>query len=109
MMRWVLIALCLGLAVTLGCGADRVEAPPSETGKFLSDSAITTKVKTALLAERSLNALPIEVETHDGVVRLSGMVGNADQVQQALEVARRIKGVNEVRNEMRLQGGAPAS
>ena len=68
------------------------------TGNYVSDSALTAKVKAALLRERGLKSLDVNVETYRGRVLLSGWVDNEDQRKIALNVARHVDGVAEVRD-----------
>ncbi len=53
-----------------------------EAGDAVSDTWITTKVKSTLLAEDATPGMDIEVETKDGVVSLSGTVAGAHAVSQ---------------------------
>jgi len=61
-----------------------------------SDTWITTKVKTALLADTDVAGLDIDVDTVNGVVTLSGRVDQQSQIEQATRIARDIEGVTEV-------------
>jgi hypothetical protein len=45
----------------------------------------------------------IDVETREGIVQLSGFVSSADDVAAAAAVARTVKGVKSVRNDLRLK------
>ena len=67
------------------------------TGEYLDDSAITTKVKTALLGNKLGS---ISVETFKGAVQLSGFVSTEDQVIRAGEVASKVDGVKTVHNNL---------
>lgn len=83
----------------LGC----TEKPASTTataGQFVDDSAITAKVKGALLADDNVKSLAIGVETVKGVVQLSGFVTNADQKSAAGKVAAGVAGVQSVSNNL---------
>ena len=62
-----------------------------------------SKVKTALLAEKNLKALDINVETQNGVVQLSGFAVSSAQIVQAVDVAMNVKGVKDVKNDIRLK------
>lgn len=75
----------------------------TEAGQFVSDAAITTKVKAALLAERDLKAMQIHVDTKDGVVHLTGEAESSAQIVRAVDVATGIKGVKDVRNSINLK------
>src|ERR1041384_5200019 len=93
-------ALFLAALVATACAA----TPKQEsTGQYVDDSWITTKVKSAILAEPSLKVTQINVETYKGVVQLSGFVDSADAARKAVEVARSVKGVSDVKNDTRLR------
>jgi osmotically-inducible protein OsmY len=90
--------ICIALiAVFLGCAS----TPKREgTGEYLDDSAITTKVKAAIFSEPTLKVFQINVETFKGEVQLSGFVDSAQSVKRAGEVARSVKGVKSVKNNL---------
>ena len=94
----LLTALALGMA-TGGCASDPAssQAPPVE------DAAITSGVKAAIRQAPELQAADIEVATREGIVQLSGFVSSADNVATAASVARTVKGVKSVRNDLRLK------
>ena len=70
----------------------------------MHDTVITTKVKAAVFSEPSLKSAEINVETFKGVVQLSGFVNSRADINKAVEVARSVKGVESVKNDMRLKG-----
>ena len=61
-----------------------------------TDTWITTKVKSSLLADSDVAGLDIDVETVNGVVTLTGQVEQATQVTEATRIAREIEGVTDV-------------
>ena len=73
------------------------------TGEYVDDTVITTKVKAAVLSEPGLKSAEINVETFKGKVQLSGFVSTQAQIEKAVEVARSVKGVTSVANDMRLK------
>ena len=73
------------------------------TGEVIDDAAITTKVKTALIRDDTLSAFDINVETYKGTVQLSGFVESREDVERAEEVAGGVRGVVNVRNDLRVQ------
>ncbi len=81
----------------LGCAATQKH---ESTGQYIDDSVITTKVKAAILDEPSLNVFQISVETYQGIVQLSGFVDSAQSVKKAGEVAGRVEGVKDVKNNL---------
>lgn len=88
------------LLVSAGCAS----TPTREgTGEYIDDSVITTKVKAAIINDPALKATEINVETFKGVVQLSGFVSNQADINKAVEIARGIKGVKSVKNDMRLK------
>jgi hyperosmotically inducible protein len=72
-------------------------------GNKVDDGIITSKVKAALLADVNIKSLDIAVETRKGEVQLSGFVDNQSQIERAIETARGIEGVRNVRNEMSIK------
>ena len=91
-----LISLLLVISVA-GCAGGKNR---ESTGEYFDDFAITTKVKTAILAKPKLKTLQISVETFKGVVQLSGFVDSSDAASRAAEVARTVKGVKIVNNSL---------
>lgn len=96
--RIVSFLVCIGLVIALlGCASTQKR---ESTGEYLDDSAITTKVKAAILADSSLKVFQINVETYKGVVQLSGFVDSAQSVKKAGEVAAGVGGVRSVKNNL---------
>ena len=71
----------------------------STAGTVLDDSVVTTKVKSALIADDQTRGTEINVTTDKGVVQLSGYVDNADEQARATTVARGVEGVQNVVND----------
>ena len=88
------------LAVLMGCAST---ATQEGTGEYVDDTVITTKVKAEIFNEPSLKSAEINVETFKGVVQLSGFVNSQDDINRAVRVARSVKGVVSVKNDMRLK------
>jgi osmotically-inducible protein OsmY len=88
------------LMATIGCASTRTQ---ESTGQYIDDSAITTKVKTAILAEPGLKSSEINVETFKGVVQLSGFVSSREDITSAVKVASAVGGVKSVKNNMQLK------
>lgn len=79
------------------------EGTGERVGEYLDDSVITTKVKAALIDDPELSAIEVNVETYKGVVQLSGFVRDPEDIARATQVVRQIKGVNDVKNDLRLK------
>jgi len=92
--------LTLTLLTAAGCASTEKH---EGTGEYVDDSVITTKVKAALLNEPGLSSAEINVETFKGVVQLSGFVTSRADINKAIEIARNVKGVSSVKNDMRLK------
>lgn len=97
------VSLTVLLASVLGChSAPQHSAPQKESsGEYIDDSYITTKVKAAILREPELKSSEINVETFKGVVQLSGFVNSRSDINRAVDVARSVRGVKSVKNDMR--------
>ena len=96
--RIVKLVFCIGMFVALmGCAATQKH---ESSGQYVDDSVITTKVKTAILEEPTLKMFQINVKTYNAVVQLSGFVNSAESVAKAGDVARRVEGVKELKNDL---------
>jgi hyperosmotically inducible protein len=96
----VLLATLLTAVPLAGCGGvDRL----AQAGAAVDDSTITAGVRHALGRNAELDAAEIDVVTRGGTVELSGYVGSADHVATAASLARTVKGVKSVRNDLRLK------
>jgi osmotically-inducible protein OsmY len=73
-------------------------------GEYVDDAIITTKVKAAVLEEPSLKSAEINVETLKGTVQLTGFVNSRADIDKAVQVAKGVKGVKSVKNDMILKG-----
>ena len=73
------------------------------TGEYIDDTVLTTKTKAAIFKEPSLKSAEINVETFKGRVQLSGFVNSKADIDKAVMLARDIKGVISVANDMRLK------
>jgi len=88
------------LAILVGCAS----TPKQEgTGEYFDDAVLTTKVKAAVFNEPSLKSAEINVETFKGEVQLSGFVSSQADINKAVALARGIKGVTSVKNDMRVK------
>jgi osmotically-inducible protein OsmY len=98
--RLVLLLAAVALTAVVGCA----ETPTREsTGQYIDDSAITTKVKSAIFNESSLKSNEISVDTFKGRVQLSGFVSSQGNIDKAVALAQGVGGVTSVKNDMRLK------
>ncbi|HEX4025215.1 MAG TPA: BON domain-containing protein [Steroidobacteraceae bacterium] len=80
-----------------------IQTQRSTIGRVVDDSAVTAKVKAALVANPDTKARDIDVTTSHGVVQLSGFVDNREQRDAAAEVAKSVTGVRAVDNGLQLK------
>lgn len=95
-----IVALVLGLAS--GCAATKGET----TGQYVDDASITTSVKAKLASDKTSTWTHVSVQTVRGTVYLTGIVDTPQARQRATELARQVKGVQGVKNEIQIQGAA---
>ena len=94
------VFLAVALATTLGCASTSTK---EGAGEYVDDTIVTSKVKAAIFNEPSLKSAEINVETFKGAVQLSGFVKYQADINKAVEITRSVKGVNSVKNDMRLK------
>lgn len=86
------------LAFVAGCSVARNQ---ETVGQYVDGSAVTAQVKAKLAEDTRTSALNINVKTIDGgVVQLSGFAKSQQEKDVASQVARSIKGVNSVHNNL---------
>ena len=72
----------------------------SSTERVVDDTAITSKVKTALAGDPRTKAHQVNVETREGAVQLSGFVDTSEAKSTAEQLARAVDNVKSVDNEL---------
>jgi len=92
--------LAVSLAAVVGCAST---AHQQGTGEYIDDAVITTKVKAAIFDDPMTKLLEIKVETFKGEVQLSGFVSSQAAANRAVELARGVKGVTSVKNDMQIK------
>ncbi len=98
--RVVSLFFVVVLASLLGCASTSHQ---EGTGEYVDDTVLTGKVKAEIFNDASLKSAEINVETFKGVVQLSGFVNSKEDINKAVQVARSVKGVVSVKNDMRLK------
>jgi hyperosmotically inducible periplasmic protein len=83
-------------------GRDAKEAG-RDAGNAVSDAALTTAVKSKLLADTTVGGLKIDVDTSNGVVTLNGDVSSAAEKAEAMRIARATDGVKSVRDNLTIK------
>jgi hyperosmotically inducible periplasmic protein len=83
--------------------SQKMAAASDKVATVVDDSALTAKVKAALLAEPGLKSLQISVDTKDAAVTLSGTVDSTASRDRAKEVASGVSGVATVVDQMTIK------
>lgn len=93
----IILAGALGAPAFSGCAGT---ATRESTGEYVDDSVITTKVKAALLGDRQVSGMSVNVETFKGAVQLSGFVDTEAERMEAERIAAGVSGVRSVSNNI---------
>ncbi len=80
-----------------GCAVSRQQ---ETVGQYVDDATITTHVKAKFADDSTVAATSIRVETLKGQVQLSGFAKSAEEKSRAEILARSVKGVASVRNDI---------
>src|SRR4029077_6934642 len=95
-----LVALIASSAVLLSmaaCSSTRTQRAP---GEQVDDAALLTSVKSALVSNNVTDAGEINVDVNRGTVKLAGFVDSEKEKTAAGDVARKVKGVQTVQNDI---------
>lgn len=78
----------------------------TSAGKSMDDTVLATRVKAALIAEPSIKATAIDVDSRDGVITLFGTVDNLASRDKASQTAAGVQGVKTVLNNVKIISGS---
>lgn len=102
----VLLTAALALSVT-ACATNSsshskgpAEEKAQQAGRFLDDTAISMKIKSALAQDKAVSALAVNIDTKDGYVTLKGDVPNEEAARAAIRHASQTEGVRGVKSEL---------
>jgi hyperosmotically inducible protein len=82
-----------------GCASHSGE----KTGAYVDDAWITSKVKSEMAVDKTVKARDIKVNTTGGVVKLSGTADSWEESNKAADIARNVKGVKSVENDIQVK------
>jgi hyperosmotically inducible protein len=91
--------LVLGSNMALAASDDAsmpVSKAASKAERVVSDSWITTKVKSEILANSVSKAFKVSVKTKSGAVSLKGKLPNQDAIDLVKMISEKVKGVRSV-------------
>ena len=89
-----------GAAAATGQDADRTPRQRNDVSATANDAWLTAKTKLSLLADEAVGGMAINVDTENGVVTLKGEVKSRAEKQKAVELARQVEGVKDVRDQL---------
>ena len=87
----------LALLATTGCAVTRNQ---ETMGAYIDDAAITANIKSRFFEDKTVAGMAISVETLKGTVLLSGFARSTNERNTAENLARGVKGVKAVKNEI---------
>jgi hyperosmotically inducible periplasmic protein len=96
-----IVTAVAAIAALPGCAVTRGQ---STVGEYIDDTTITTAVKAKFVEDKRVDATAISVETLEGTVMLSGFAKNPTEKLMAETLARGVKGVKTVKNQIALRG-----
>lgn len=102
-MKKSILASLLVAALAVSMTACTSTPTQDSASEYVDDSMITAKVKALFVEDPTVSAMRINVETFKGTVQLSGFANNAEEMHRAVQLARTVKGVNSVKNDIRLK------
>jgi hyperosmotically inducible protein len=92
-------AILLGSNMALAASDNTTVAPSkaaSNAERVVSDSWITTKVKSEILANSVSKAFKVSAKTKNGAVSLTGKLPNQDAIDLVKMISEKVKGVKSV-------------
>ena len=102
-LRSIALAAVIGIGSTVALGACGTTPGRESTGQYVDDATITTKVKSEFVADKTVDATNIKVETYKGTVQLSGFAKSQAEINRAVQIARNVSGVQSVKNDVLLK------
>jgi osmotically-inducible protein OsmY len=93
-------ALTLGALIVVATAGCSVMRGQQSAGSYVDDAQVTTSVKSAFAADKTVAATAINVETMRGTVQLSGFAKSQAEKDRAAQIARQTKGVQAVKNDI---------
>ncbi|WP_319706262.1 molecular chaperone OsmY [Cronobacter sakazakii] len=94
---------------TADSAGQKIDSSMNKVGNFMDDSAITAKVKAALVDDEQIKSTDISVKTEKSVVTLSGFVESQAQAEEAVKIAKGVEGVTSVSDKLHVRDGKDKS
>lgn len=103
MRKFKYVVATLACVAITSCFANSSSNSNESTGQYISDSAITAKIKSVLIADKKVKSSGITVTTTHGVAKLKGTVPNKNQHQKIISDVKNVKGVKSVIDNLKVQ------
>lgn len=101
------LASLLSVLALAGCGNYAEKTHPSwvapTPGAVYDDSTVFARITQAVQADPALRGINIEIKVTDGLVTLSGTIGNEDQMTRINMHTWMVDGVKKVDNQITIK------
>ena len=95
------LAAALAAVQLPGCSTTSSSGASRTAGEVVDDAALVARVKAAIASDAGLkDAGRINVNTYRGVVQLAGFVDSPEEARRAVEAAKKVQGVKDLRNDL---------
>lgn len=101
MLKAIRTFLSIAVVVVMGVGCQSMTG--QTTGDYVDDASVTAAVKTKLANQQPSSLSRVEVETVKGVVHLMGVAKTKADKAEAARLAKQVKGVKRVDNDLTVQ------
>ncbi len=98
-----ILAAAVAAIGLMGAYAAQADDSKRSVGEYTDDKLLVSKVKTALMSDKTADANEINVEVYKGVVQLNGFVDGEKEKAQAETVAKGVDGVKGVENNLAIK------
>ncbi len=93
------LSIAVMMVMIMGCQSMTGQT----TGEYVDDATVTASVKTKLANQQASSLSRVEVETVKGVVHLIGVAKTDADKAEAARLAKQVKGVKRVDNDLTVQ------
>jgi osmotically-inducible protein OsmY len=104
---FVVVGLAFSPVGFAGEMANKAEKASASVQENVGDAAITAKIKTEFAKDKAVSAMNINVDTDNkGAVTLKGTAKSKAESDKAVSIAKSVKGVTSVKNELIVETSA---
>jgi osmotically-inducible protein OsmY len=102
-MKFTSAKIVLACVLAFGMAGCNVMRGQSTAGEYVDDVTITTQIKAELLESKKVDGWDINVDVLKGKVTLLGWASDNTERMKATEIARAVKGVTSVDNQLKIK------